>query len=124
MFCPICKAEYRQGFTRCNDCDVDLVETLPPEPSESTPEFVDYAEYKEVLTTFNPMDIAFIKSILDAEGITYFVQGEHFLNVRPLALPARLMVKIDQEEQAVEILKDLRLSFAGINLSKDTEADL
>jgi hypothetical protein len=124
MFCPICKAEYRQGFTRCNDCDADLVETLPPEPSKSTPEFVDYAEYKEVLTTFNPMDIAFIKSILDAEEITYFVQGEHFLNVRPLALPARLMVKIDQVEQAVELLKDLRLSFSGINLSKDTEADL
>jgi len=26
MFCPQCKAEYRQGFTRCADCDVELVE--------------------------------------------------------------------------------------------------
>jgi hypothetical protein len=26
MFCPQCKAEYRQGFTRCADCDVDLVD--------------------------------------------------------------------------------------------------
>ena len=25
MFCPQCKAEYRQGFTRCADCDLDLV---------------------------------------------------------------------------------------------------
>jgi hypothetical protein len=25
MYCPQCKAEYRQGFTRCTDCDVDLV---------------------------------------------------------------------------------------------------
>ena len=25
MYCPQCKAEYRQGFTRCADCDVDLV---------------------------------------------------------------------------------------------------
>lgn len=25
MFCPTCKAEYREGFTRCADCDVDLV---------------------------------------------------------------------------------------------------
>lgn len=25
MFCPECKAEYRPGFTRCSDCDVDLV---------------------------------------------------------------------------------------------------
>jgi hypothetical protein len=27
MFCPQCKAEYRQGFTRCADCDVELVES-------------------------------------------------------------------------------------------------
>ena len=26
MFCPQCKAEYRQGFRRCSDCDVELVE--------------------------------------------------------------------------------------------------
>jgi hypothetical protein len=29
MFCPRCKAEYRKGFTRCADCDVDLVYELP-----------------------------------------------------------------------------------------------
>lgn len=29
MICPACKAEYRQGFTRCSDCDVDLVTHLP-----------------------------------------------------------------------------------------------
>lgn len=28
MFCPVCKAEYRPGFTRCSDCDAALVETL------------------------------------------------------------------------------------------------
>lgn len=31
MFCPRCKAEYRQGFTHCPDCDVDLVTHLPTE---------------------------------------------------------------------------------------------
>lgn len=25
MFCPQCRVEYRPGFTRCRDCDVDLV---------------------------------------------------------------------------------------------------
>src|SRR5438034_3781092 len=29
MYCPQCKAEYRQGFTRCADCDVELVHELP-----------------------------------------------------------------------------------------------
>jgi hypothetical protein len=26
MICPQCKAEYRQGFTRCADCDVELAQ--------------------------------------------------------------------------------------------------
>ena len=29
MFCPECRAEYRPGFTRCSDCDLDLVSELP-----------------------------------------------------------------------------------------------
>ena len=29
MICPQCKAEYRQGFTRCADCEVDLIPSLP-----------------------------------------------------------------------------------------------
>lgn len=31
MFCPVCKYEFRRGFTHCNDCDVDLVDALPSE---------------------------------------------------------------------------------------------
>ena len=34
MFCPQCKAEYRQGFTRCADCEVDLISALPQNLSE------------------------------------------------------------------------------------------
>lgn len=29
MFCPECRAEYRPGFTRCSDCDVELVPAIP-----------------------------------------------------------------------------------------------
>ncbi len=34
MFCPLCKAEYREGFYRCADCDVDLVNFLEEPPRE------------------------------------------------------------------------------------------
>jgi len=27
MYCPLCKAEYRQGFTTCSDCQIALVAT-------------------------------------------------------------------------------------------------
>ena len=28
MFCPVCRDEFRSGFTRCEDCDAVLVESL------------------------------------------------------------------------------------------------
>lgn len=31
MFCPVCRYEYLEGTTECNDCRVPLVEVLPPE---------------------------------------------------------------------------------------------
>jgi hypothetical protein len=27
MYCPLCKAEYRDGFTECSDCHIALVAT-------------------------------------------------------------------------------------------------
>ena len=41
--------------------------------------------------------------------------------VRPVADPVRLMVMTDQVEQANTLVKDLELSFLGINLGKKTE---
>jgi hypothetical protein len=29
MFCPNCKTEYREGFSKCSDCGADLVRELP-----------------------------------------------------------------------------------------------
>jgi hypothetical protein len=39
LFCPVCRDEFRAGFTRCANCDVTLVERLDapahrPEPVE------------------------------------------------------------------------------------------
>jgi len=113
MFCPECKSEFIEGIATCPECDVQLVDELPPEPE---PEFVDY---REVLGTYNPADIAFLKSILDSEGIAYFFKGEHFMYMRPLADPVRLMVRMDHFEQTIELLKDVELSITGINLEKN-----
>ncbi len=41
MFCPKCKAEYREGFFKCADCKIDLVPELPPEPEQ-------YNEYEYI----------------------------------------------------------------------------
>ncbi len=110
MFCPKCKTEYREGFSVCADCNIDLVRELPPEPKP------EYIEYEQIMVTYNPADVAVIKSILDAEDIIYYFHGENFMHVRPLVEPARLMVDKEDAEDAKELLKDLNLSILGINL--------
>jgi hypothetical protein len=117
VFCPECRREYREGFTTCSDCNVPLVSELPP---EAEPDFIDY---KEVLSTNSPSDRALIRSILDAEGITYFFQGEYVSAYVYNAIPVRLMVKEDQVQRAVDILKDLELSFTFGGLLSENEKD-
>jgi hypothetical protein len=111
MFCPLCKCEYRQGFTTCADCDVALVAKLPSNPtpeanSETEPERT-HATLIPVFETYNQPDMVIIKSELDAAGIIYHFSGEsfHMMGVRPL--PTRLLVASDQREDVLAILRNL-----------------
>ena len=98
VYCPNCRGEYRSGFTWCKDCDVALVDELPPEQG---PEFVDLVE---VLATADVGQILLIKSILEAEDIPYLAQGENFNLARNIAV--RFLVPNDCLERAREILAD------------------
>jgi Putative prokaryotic signal transducing protein len=115
MFCPECKAEYREGIAVCSDCKVPLVAELP---EEAEPAFVDF---EEVLRTYNPADIAFIKSLLAGENITYLFQGEFFNQMEGPVVPARLLVRKDQAALAKEILQGTQLTFMAIEKSAPTE---
>lgn len=70
------------------------------------------AGYEEILRTYNPIDIAMVKSLLDQEGIDYFFRDEHFGYAYPFAQPARLMVRREQAFEAREILRELALSYS------------
>lgn len=72
----------------------------------------DDMDFELILEVRNAGDQAFIKSLLDAEGIIYFMQGEHVAPYLYHALPMRLMVRKDQADQARELLKDVKLSSA------------
>ena len=89
------------------------------QPADSADEFI---EYEPVIETHNAGDRVLLKSILDAEGITYFVQGEYVAPYLFNALPMRFMVKKDQAHIAREILKDIELSYSygGNNRPEDT----
>jgi hypothetical protein len=70
MFCPICKAEYRPGFTRCSDCDVNLVETLEM-ANAATPE-----QMNAVLlwSGSDPQAFVAVRDALDWAKIFHFAQ--------------------------------------------------
>jgi hypothetical protein len=107
-YCPKCKSEYEDWVEACADCNVQLADKLPEEPP------LKLIKYRELLSTFNPSDVAFIKSLLEGSGIRYYVQGENFLYMRPLAQPAGIMIDEEQYEDAKELLKDFKGRFTGL----------
>jgi hypothetical protein len=124
MFCPKCKSEYRQGYTHCADCDVDLVPALDSETLKQAPiGKPEYVDFRPVLTTFNHGDIAFIKSLLDSEDINYYFQGENFHMSRFGVQPAVLMVHEKQVSEAEELLKDVELNYLLLPTEPDKDDD-
>jgi hypothetical protein len=103
MFCPKCGNEYREGFYKCADCGLDLVGALPPEQTDN----LGKVQFVEVFSTYQQGDIAFIKSVLDGEGITYFFQGESSIMIIAAGAYARLMVAADEADRARELLQEL-----------------
>ena len=115
MFCPVCKTEYKDGKVACPDCREVLVDELEDDQADPDPEYISYVT---MLTTFNPGDVALIRSIFDAEGIQYHCLGELFNVVRPLADPVRLMVSRDDVGRARALLSTLDLSISGVSTLK------
>jgi hypothetical protein len=67
MFCPECKAEYRSGFTHCVDCDVDLVQELPEELTQTR------EQLRKVWSGDSQSDCVELCQELKDGGITYEV---------------------------------------------------
>lgn len=108
MFCPKCGDEYQQGFTRCADCEVDLVEKLPD--VEQPPPF----ETVTVLETGDQSLIMVAESILQGAGIPFVARNERLQNLfgwgtigtgYSVAMgPIRLQVRKEDAETAKELL--------------------
>jgi putative signal transducing protein len=106
MFCPQCGSGFREGFTRCNECDVDLVATLPAKP----PEPDHNAEYVSVTTVQGQLQLSQIQSFLESNGIPSEVQGESTRNIYGFTVDglaaAEVLVPRDQAATAIELLRE------------------
>ena len=97
-FCPKCKAEYREGFYICHDCQEKLVDKLIPE-TEKKLKFVLIYEPGDHST------VAFIKSLLSANNIRFYVRNEEFRTAQDFT-PIQIMVEENDLEKAKELLGD------------------
>lgn len=86
-------------------------------------EYYGRFNYVEILSTFNLVDIAFIKSILDGEEIDYYLRGENFNYIDQLIQPVTLFVREDQAFTVKELLKDLPITYLGLSFKQDLEND-
>ena len=80
-------------------------------PSKEAEREVNYVNYVHLYSPQNESELALLKSILDSEGITYFVRNDNFgsLEVGPrIGLFNSKMIEVqdDQYERANELLTD------------------
>ncbi len=103
MFCPQCRTEFPDGGKTCDACGATLVAELPEE---------DESDLVPVLDTDDHVQLAFARSLLEAEGIECETQGEagqEVFGLTPLpgaTGPARLLVARRDAEAARALLAD------------------
>lgn len=108
MICPQCQAEYRQGFTRCADCDVELVYEIPGASEElamGPPITVSAGERMRALWAGeDPRIHSEICELLEQEDIPYksVRREDHLFNLAlkkafQIAVPASLFDRASEE---------------------------
>jgi hypothetical protein len=94
-FCPSCGVEYREGFTRCSECDVALVAEPPPAPPPTGPEWTPVAMF----VTAEEANLA--RGLLAGVGIPSTVVDRHVVAYPvPQVDAARITLLVPPEQLA------------------------
>lgn len=72
MVCPKCKSEFREGITRCPDCECELVSAIDAEKPSEVVEFMKPVKVYECETQ---LDATMIQEALRNESIQNFIRG-------------------------------------------------
>ncbi len=100
-WCPVCKNEYVKGYTRCSDCDVDLVESLEEAPKpiifgEEAP-VTQMAEFLKA----NGIEGAFVRYDEKEKAHELYVPNEKIGDAK--AMITELLRKQQEQEAELEV---------------------
>ncbi len=100
-WCPVCKNEYVKGYTRCSDCDVDLVESL-----EEAPKPIIFGEEGPVnqMAEFlkaNGIDEAFVRYDEKEKAYELYVPNERIGDAK--AMITELLRKQAEQDEQLEV---------------------
>ncbi|PYS44943.1 MAG: hypothetical protein DMG13_33080 [Acidobacteria bacterium] len=110
MFCPRCRAEYRAGFHRCSDCDIELVEQLPADAPPRVHRRSSESAHAElvILRTYpTVIDAELAKTALDSVGIDSMVRSDNEGGQSPglsFSRGVELLVRANDADAANDIL--------------------
>jgi len=100
MYCPECGSEYRQGFTRCSDCDRELVAQQPPRSD---------IKLVKVFESANPALVPVVKSLLEDANIEFLTNNEPAQDLfGHLNEPVVFRVREEDVEAARELLDEIQ----------------
>jgi len=97
MFCPICREEYREGFTWCSECHASLVDELSAEETQEGDNPVSIFEG-------DSGSAAGIRAMLEGAGIEAWIKNEEEHGVLPNLGPVEVLVCKENKKDALEAI--------------------
>jgi hypothetical protein len=111
MFCPKCRVEYRAGYSRCADCDVDLVERLEKVDRESDKVPPD-ENLMEVWAGEDQVEAIINCKQLKEAGIPYKVIQNNRQFLKGVDRNFKIGVPQSYIVQADEVIKEAQMGFS------------
>jgi hypothetical protein len=116
VFCPVCKAEYREGFTRCTECSVALITALPADQPAA-----GMSDLALAWRGTDPTAFSAALAALQGAAIPSYQVSDHDQFVWGLAIP-RPQYRILVRKTDLEAARDLVAPFgerAALALARD-----
>ncbi|RII26997.1 MAG: hypothetical protein CXR31_06960 [Geobacter sp.] len=111
MICPKCKAEYREGFLTCADCEVPLVNELSPLQEVDLPVDLEKSEFEKVFETYDSYEFLDACKVLKDAGVPFtgdeWYTGE-FRATRRAQAPYvwAVLVPAERKNEALRLLEE------------------